>query len=221
MNRAHLAERLWTGSGILARRIRRRITTWIAAGRRPDLTGWQAILGCIMRAALVLLAGYLLARIVRALPVVLWLLAPAWLIAAYRSVPKPATAFADTAPTVLGEAREEPPVDPRLAFGRWLLQTIGSRPGIHLRELYPAMRELPGREGLSDPQLRAALRTLGVTVTRSLRVPPVEGRSGVRREDAQALLSPAGEPAGHGHGDAGQPQDSPALSGAGDRAESA
>lgn len=209
------AVRVWEGSGILARRIRRRITAWIAAGRRPDLTGWQAALGCIVRAALVLLAGYLLARILRALPALLWLLAPVWLVIAYRAAP-PATTEEE-----LPAGAAEPPADPRADLARWLLQTIGGRPGIHLYELYPAMRKLPGLESLDDTALRAALRTLGVTVTRSLRVPPVEGRSGVRREDAEALLSPGGEGPVQTAGDAGQSGDSPVLSASGEWVKSA
>lgn len=214
------AGRIWEGSGVLARRIRRRLARWIAAGRRTDLTGWQAVLGCVVRAALVLLAAGLAVLLVRGVPISLWFATPAWVVAAYRAAPRAQSLAEGSA-----DGGEEPlaavPPSPGAAFARWLLQIIGGRPGIHLYELYPAMRQLPGHEALDDTALRAALRTLGVTVTRSLRVPPVEGRSGVRREDVQALLPPGGEHHGETGGDAGQPQDSPALSGTGDRAESA
>jgi hypothetical protein len=215
IRRGQVAGRISTGSGLLGRRIRRRLTRWIAKGRRADLTGLPAVLGCIVRAGLLLLAAYLLARFVRALPAVLW---PAWCIAAYRAAPKPAKKAPEPAEE---DATEEAPPDPRAAFARWLLQTIGQRRGIHLRELYPAMRQLSGHEALDDAALRAALRTLGVPVERSMRVGAVAGRSGVRRADVQALLPPGGEQAGETGGDAGQAADSPVLSTAGEWAESA
>lgn len=216
MNRRLVASRLWIGCGLLSRRIRRRLAAWIRRGRRTDLTGWTAMLGCIVRAGLLLLAAYIAVRIVRALPAVLWLATPIWCVLAYRAAPAPkdTTAAADEPPATA-------PLTPPAAFARWLLKTIGDRPGIHLYELYPAMRQLDGHEGLDDTALRAALRTLGVPVTRSLRVGPVEGRSGVRRADAEALLSPRGEQPGETGGDAGQTPDSPALSGRGEWVESA
>ncbi|MFF3460994.1 hypothetical protein [Streptomyces sp. NPDC002619] len=105
---------------------------------------------------------------------------------------------------------------PQVDLARWLLDTIGDRPGIHLRDLYPAMRELPGQEGRSDGELRAALRTLGVPVHRSLRIGRIAGRSGVRRGDVEALLPSLGDSPVERHGDAGQGADSPALSEAGE-----
>lgn len=213
MNR--IATRITTGAAILASRIRAALARWVASGRRPDLSGWRAALGPLARAGLLLAAGYVVVRLVRAAPAVLWLLAPAWLVAAWRAAPRPAP------PEAAAEPRTKPPTDPRAALARWLLQAIGDRPGIHLYELYPAMRQLPGKEGASDTTLRAALLALGVTVTRSMRVPPVEGRSGVRREDVLALLSPAGERPGEQYGDAGQPTDSPGLSATGEQVKSA
>jgi hypothetical protein len=209
------ANQLAVGSGVLGRRIRRALARWIRRGRRADLTGWKAVLGCIVRAGLLLLAAYLLARVVRALPALLWILTPAWCITAYRAVP------AETPGKAAPEPLSSAPVDPRRGLLLWLLQTIGDRPGIHLRDLYPAMRQLPGREHLDDPSLRAALDTHGVPVTRSLRVGGIAGRSGVRRADVQALLSPAESGPGETRGDAGQAADSPALSGAGEWVESA
>lgn len=109
---------------------------------------------------------------------------------------------------------EETPVeqpDPAApqAFTRWLTDLIGERPGIHLRDLYPAMRQLPGHEDRDNTQLRAALRTLDIPVRRSLRLGGVAGRSGVALADLEPLPSPPGEPGGEGGGDAGQPTDSP------------
>lgn len=211
----NLVNRLAAGSAQLAHQLRARLADWIARGRREDLSGWKAALGPAARSFAVLVIACGAARVVRAVPVLLWLLVPAWTVAAYRAAPPLAAAGP------VGDEHQELPADPRADLARWVLQIIGERPGVHLYELYPAMRRLPGREGLSDPQLRAALRVLGITVTRSLRVPPVEGRSGVRREDVEALLPRAESWRGERHGDAGQRPDSPVLSGVGEGAESA
>jgi hypothetical protein len=114
------------------------------------------------------------------------------------------------------EPDDDAPADPRHALARWLLDTIGKRPGIHLRELYPAMRELPGQEGRTDAELRALLRAFDVPVHRSLRLGRVAGRSGVRRGDVEALLPSDGESPVDSGGDAGQSADSPPLSGVGE-----
>lgn len=111
--------------------------------------------------------------------------------------------------------------EPTGAFVQWLLNLIGDRSGIHLRELYPAMRELPGHEDRGDAQLRAALKALGIPVTRSLRVAGVPGRSGVARADLEALPSPGGELPVDNSEDAGQNEDSPAVEPVGERLESA
>lgn len=114
------------------------------------------------------------------------------------------------------EPAEEVPADPRHALARWLLDTIGEQPGIHLRELYPAMRKLPGQEGRTDAELRALLKGFGVRVSRSVRIGRIAGRSGVYRDHVEALLPPAGEPPVETGGDAGQGADSPPLSGVGE-----
>lgn len=136
--------------------------------------------------------------------------AVAWCVAAWAVAPNP------------DETPAEPPAqDAGVAFTLWLLDLIGDRPGIHLRDLYPAMRTLPGHEDRDNGQLRAALRTLGVPVRRSLRLGGVAGRSGVARADLAALPSPPGELGVEFDGDAGQPEDSPVGESAGERLESA
>ncbi|WP_329336121.1 hypothetical protein OG252_13185 [Streptomyces sp. NBC_01352] len=105
-------------------------------------------------------------------------------------------------------------------FAQWLIDLIGNRPGIHLRDLYPAMRELPGHEDRDNGQLRAALNHLGIPVRRSLRIGLVAGRSGVALADLQPLPSPLGESGGDFDGDAGQIADSPVGELAGERLES-
>jgi hypothetical protein len=116
-------------------------------------------------------------------------------------------------PAPASEGATEAPADPREALAQWLLDTIASEPGIHLQNLYPQMRQLPGQEGRSDADFRGALKALGVPVHRSLRIGRVAGRSGVRREDVEALLHRCGEHRVDSGGDAGQTDVSPALSG--------
>jgi hypothetical protein len=124
-------------------------------------------------------------------------------------------------PVAVEEPDEEAAPGTRDAFVRWLLDLIGNRSGIHLRELYPAMRRLPGHEDRTDPQLRAALRTLGIPVERSLRIGVVAGRSGVRKTDLLALPPTDVPEPGELDGDAGQAVDSPGGESAGERLESA
>jgi hypothetical protein len=114
------------------------------------------------------------------------------------------------------EAVEAPAASPQHALARWLLDTIGNQPGIHLRELYPAMRELPGQEGRTDAELRALLQAFGVPVKRSVRIGRIAGRSGVYRHHVEALLPSHGERPVETGGDAGQGADSPPLSGVGE-----
>jgi hypothetical protein len=119
------------------------------------------------------------------------------------------------------EPVEEPDLDARAAFVQWLLDLIGDRPGIHLRDLYPAMRQLPGCESHDNARLRTALTTLGIPVHRSLRIGVLAGRSGVRKTDLLSL-PPLDEPeSGEPDGDAGQPVDSPAGESPGEQMESA
>jgi len=124
-------------------------------------------------------------------------------------------------PTPVEPEESAPASAPADSFVLWLLDLMGDRPGIHLRELYPAMRQLPGHEGRDNAQLRAALRTLGIPVERTLRLGLVAGRSGVARAALEALPSPHGEPGGDFDGDAGQDTDSPAGEQVVERVESA
>lgn len=119
------------------------------------------------------------------------------------------------------EAPEDEPLGPGEGLARWLLDTIGERPGIHVRELYPAMRELPGQEARTDADLKALLRAFRVPVHRSLRIGRIAGRSGVRREDVEALLPSRGEWRGDFTVNAGQGADSPPLSAGGEGVETA
>lgn len=191
---------LWSGSIVLAQR------AWEEL--RERLTFWESV-GAL--AAGVYVAGYgcwqspHIARFAVPGALVAWCVAAWWVC-----------------PAALDEPEPSPEAKPaRDGFIRWLLTLMGDQPGIHLRDLYPAMRKLPGQEGRDNTQLRAALRTLGVPVRRSLRLGGVAGRSGVAKADLARLPPPFGESGVESGGDAGHGTDSPAVESAGERMESA
>jgi len=174
----HAATALRTGSGILVRR------------------GWHLLPddGTLARLGYVGLGGYVTAygaaHAGPAAPFVVPAAALAWCVAAWTVAPpaEPSEELADETDT---EAQlEAPPGSAQEVFAHWLLDTIGARSGIHLADLYPAMRQLAGNEARTDPELRAALRALRVPVDRTLRVGRVAGRTGVSRTAVEALLNP-------------------------------
>ncbi|MGV9565061.1 hypothetical protein [Streptomyces sp. NPDC003480] len=190
---------LWAGTCELVR------LGWAALGRRFD---WRE------RLAALAIGGYLAVYACQHAPQVAHFVIPvaavAWCVAAWWVV---RSAIDEPEPTAEPTAQDW--------FVVWLLQLIGDQPGIHLRDLYPAMRQLPGQEDRDDTQLRAALRTLGIPVRRSLRTGGIAGRSGLARADVEPLLAPGGESGVESGGEAGQAVDSPPLSTAGEGMESA
>ena len=97
-----------------------------------------------------------------------------WVVAAYMLAP-PRKQAIELAPAT--------PETPRDAIVQWLTDIIGDRPGIHLRELYPRMRALPGMEKHDDPALRGALKALNITITRAFTIGDDKGLSGIRLAD--------------------------------------
>ncbi|MDX3204157.1 hypothetical protein [Streptomyces scabiei] len=174
---ARAADRLSTGSRIYARRLGTRAAAWCARGRRDDLTGWRAALGIIVRLALLALGVYLLARLVRALPSLMWLLTGWWTIAAWRAG-RPAA----EAPQ---EEHEEAPAAPDVeAVRTLLLDLMGTGNGVHLRAVLAHLQEHGQWEGRTVNDLRTHLERLGVPVNRGVKVGRVP-TWGVRRRDLQ------------------------------------
>lgn len=194
---------LWAGSVVLAVRA----WQWLT----DRLNFWEAV-GALLTGAY--LAGYgclhapHLARFAIPGAVLAWCVA-AWCVA-------PQGAAEEAAPDPAGPAE----LDARAAFVRWLLDLIGDQSGIHLRELYPAMRQLPGCERHDDTRLRGALRAFQIPVHRSLRIGRDAGRSGVRKSDLPPLSPIHGERPVETGGDAGQSVDSPQVSVVGEGVES-
>ncbi|MFI2911133.1 hypothetical protein ACG2OD_23240 [Streptomyces sp. PDY-4] len=175
---ARPATHLATGSSVLTRRLAARAAAWCARARRDDLTGWKAILGILLRLALLLLGAYLLARIVRALPALMWVLSAGWTVAAWRTgrspVEEPREAPAEAAPVL----------DPE-AVRTLLLEVLGDAPSVHLRTVLAHLQKRGQWEGRTVSDLRAALERLDIPHDRRVKVAGVP-TWGVRRRDLVA-----------------------------------
>ncbi|WP_225840295.1 hypothetical protein [Streptomyces sp. NK08204] len=172
---ARPAARLATGSAAVARGLGARLTTWVARGRRHDLTGWRAALGCWLRLVSLMLGVYLLWRLVRAVPALMWLLSTSWAIAAWRSGRR--------APT---DAKEKDTATPDVDAVRTLLLTLmGDGSGVHLRTVLAHLQEHGHWEDRTVTDLRAHLQRLGIPHDRGVKVAGVP-TWGVRRRDLEA-----------------------------------
>jgi hypothetical protein len=172
------AGRLSVGSRAYARRLGACAAAWCARGRRSDLTGWRGALGIVVRLALLVLGVYVLARIVRSLPALMWLLTGWWTIASWRAG-KPA---AETPQEEPSEAPAAPDVE---AVRTLLLDLMGTGSGVHLRTVLAHLQEHGQWEGRTVSDLRAHLGRLDIPVDRGVKVARVP-TWGVRRRDLQA-----------------------------------
>ncbi|MFE9300545.1 hypothetical protein [Streptomyces sp. NPDC006856] len=159
------ARTLTHGQRLLLRRIATRAAAWVRAGRRDDLTGLAAILGCILRAVLLAAGAYGAWWAIRRWPAVLWLLVPLWCWAAIRSIPK----AAPEAP-----AEDPPAVEETAAQREQLLDLIrtlvGDRPGVHLSTLLDHLQKHGQAEGWEVGDLKDRLTALQVPVRKSVKV---------------------------------------------------
>ncbi|MFB7776909.1 hypothetical protein [Streptomyces bauhiniae] len=172
-----IAARLATGSSTAARRLAERTAAWVARGRRQDLKGWKAVLGCWLRIGVVLFGLYLLWRLVRAVPALLWLLSAAWTTAAWRAG-KPAPEDAEEEP------EEAPAGDSAEPVRTLLLELIGEGSGVHLRTVLAHLQKEGMQEGRTVTDMRLRLERLGIPVHRSVKVGGVP-TWGVRKRDLQ------------------------------------
>lgn len=202
------------GSRLLGPRLVAHLAAWIRRGQRADLTGLAAYLGNGVRLGVTVAAAYGTWCLVDQHRVVLWPASAGWLLAAYHchrtkgqwpALPnEPAKGADGTADETPLEVPAEPPV---VALLRAL---IGDDEGVHLGELYPAMRErLEGLAEAPDQQLRQVLTDHRLEVARTVRSRGVAGRSGIRRSALPPLPSPTtplhkGRPPLSTDGDAGQ-----------------
>ena len=181
------AARIATGSTTLARRIGARLAAWVRRGRRHDLTGWRAALGCWLRLAVLTLGAYLLYRLLRAVPALLWLLSAGWLLAAWRTGRTPAAEDAE-------ELEEEAPAGPDIdSVRRLLLEAMGDADAVHLRTVLAHLQQKGHGEGWTVASLRARLEALSIPVQPKVKAPGSKSPTrGVRRVDLAP--SPAAAP---------------------------
>ncbi|MFH8336945.1 hypothetical protein [Streptomyces sp. AM6-12] len=161
------------------------MTAWVARGRRPDLTGWRAALGCWLRLAILTLGVYLLWRIVRAVPNLMWALTGVWVIAAWRA--------GRQAPAEVAEqSAAASPNDVRAATLEWIWQRMGDAQGVHLRDLLAHAQQHGMFEGMDVTTFRAHLERWDIPVHRGVKVAGVP-TWGVRRRDLEAPSPAAAE----------------------------
>ncbi|MEU8671393.1 hypothetical protein AB0C71_31415 [Streptomyces anulatus] len=182
--RTATAQRLATGSSILVARIGARTAAWIRAGRRDDLTGLAAALGCILRAVLVAAGAYLLWRIIRAAPALLWALVPAWCWAALRAAPREAAEHSSE------EAPEGAAPDPRDTVLRLLYEALGDRPSMYLSDLLQHLQKKGHGTAWTVADLRTRLEALSIPVEMRLKT----GGRGASRGIVRAQLPPLPDP---------------------------
>lgn len=182
---ARPAGRLATGARVAGRRIAARLAAWVARGRRADLTGWRAALGCWLRLAALVFGLYLLWRLVRAIPNLMWLLSAAWLAIAWRA------GKTSPAEPPVEEPAKTPPGDVLDATLEWIWQQIGDRQGVHLRDLL-AHAQAHGMFGdLEVSSFRGHLERWGIPVRDRQRVRGLGVTVGIRRTDLEGFRSPS------------------------------
>lgn len=164
------------------------ITRWIA--------GWIAG-GVALRLFVIgLAAGFL-----KGLPVttqLVWLGAATWLVlaivvglraaAAEEAAKEKQAKGKKSGKKAKGKKGKQDPGEP--PFIALLRAEIGTEKGIHLRDLYPAMRKrLDGLADAPDERLRQVLTDHGISTRRSIRARGVAGRTGVPRSALPPLPS--------------------------------
>jgi hypothetical protein len=175
--RAHAADRLARGSAVVWQRRTTRLTAWIRAGRRDDLTGWKAALGPLARLLLVGLLAYVTYGIIRALPWLLGLLAALWCRAAWKAGHTPEQPVAEPSTTAT----------PGETMRALLLTLMGSDSAVHLSTVLDHLQERPDTEALTASwqvsDLRAQLEALGIPVHPKVKAGGKGPTRGVRRVD--------------------------------------
>lgn len=177
--RAGIVDRLARGSYAVWERRADALTAWVRAGRRPDLDGWRAALGPLVRLLLLGALAYAVWAIVRALPWLMWLLAGWWVSAAWRAGKGTAAPAAEDVPVAAPLARE------RQLLLQLLLDLMGTGSGVHLRTVLAHLQKHGQWEGRTVTDLRVHLDRLGVPVDRSVKVAGTP-TWGVRRRDLEA-----------------------------------
>ncbi|MER7930508.1 hypothetical protein ABTY96_46620 [Streptomyces sp. NPDC096057] len=178
------AERIATGSVVIAGRLQVRAAAWVRRGYRGDLTGWRAALGCWLRAGLLVAIVYAGCRLVRTVPALMWLLSASWLLAFWRAG-KPVQTPDAAAPA---EASAGDPAEDVRAL---LREVMGDADAVHLRTVLQHLQSRGQWEGRTVTDLRHRLAHLGIPHDHRVKVHRVP-TWGVRRS---ALDAPSPAPA--------------------------
>lgn len=178
------AGRIATGSMLIIRRLGDRSAVWVRKGYRDDLEGWRAALGCWLRLIVLLLGVYGLYRLVRTVPLLLWLLSASWLLASWR-VGKPSEE------PVVEASVETSPEAPVEAVLKLLREVMGDADAVHLRTVLQHLQARGQWEGRTVTDLRRRLARLDIPHDRRVKVGRVP-TWGVRRS---ALDTPSPVPA--------------------------
>ncbi|GGX02026.1 hypothetical protein [Streptomyces chryseus] len=183
--RTRLAHRLHYGSAALARRLGTRTAAWIARGPGQPQR--------VVRTVLVVVGLYYAARIIRAAPGLLFVLVPAWCIAAVRH-----------AAPIEGEEpapKNGPETLPADAVRALLFECLGDRDRVHLSTVLAHLQKEGHGEGWTVADLRVRLEALNIPVRPKVKIGGVPTR-GVHRDDltppspvADPAASPAASPA--------------------------
>ncbi|ROQ69190.1 hypothetical protein EDD93_3687 [Streptomyces sp. 840.1] len=173
------ARTLTAGQRLLVRRLTERAAAWVRAGRRDDLDGVAAILGCALRLVLLAAGAYGAWWLIRRWPVILWAAVPLWCWAAIRAL--------DAQGAEHQQAPEEPePAASRDAVIRLLHEVLGDRPAMHLSEVLQHLQEKGHGKDWKVADLRTRLEALQIPIEMKLKV----GRKGPTRGILKAALPP-------------------------------
>lgn len=164
------ARRIWDGSRALAHRIADRAAAWVRHGPTRAHR--------VVRTLLLLGGLYVLARIVRAAPTLMWALITVWLWRAWRAV----------APTPEPEP-EQAPADPVLTV---LWECLGDRDRVHLSTVLAHLQEHGQGKGWTVTDLRVRLEALGIPVRPKVKVSGVPTR-GILAADLPPLSRTVGQ----------------------------
>ncbi|MFE7347507.1 hypothetical protein [Streptomyces fimicarius] len=159
--RTRAARTLTAGQRYLIRNLAERAAAWVRAGRRDDLDGVAAILGCILRLVLLAAGAYGTWWLLRRWPAILWAAVPLWCWAAVRAIPDNEEEAPEAAEST--EAQRE-------QLHTLIRDLIADRPGVHLAALLTHLQKHGQGEGWEVADLRTRLPLLGIPVRRSVKV---------------------------------------------------
>ncbi len=152
------ARTLTLGQRLLLRRLTARAAAWVRAGRRDDLDGVAAILGCVVRLAVLAAGAYGAWLLIRRWPAVLWIAVPVWCWAAIRAIPTEAEqpGGGEEGDSEPAPAAEQAPPLPTLQDVSEAVSRVGT-PHAHLTSLAESL-------GTTTDRVREVLAERGIPV---------------------------------------------------------